>query len=75
MERVRGSRLSRRRVLGGMAGGSAALALGGGRLQEALAAKKAPALIQGTRRFTYWGGLIFSDEANNMHVKEIHTTS
>ena len=65
------STLTRRRMLGGMAGGGAALALGTGRLQEALAAKKAPAVLQGGGRFTYWGGLIFSEEANNMLVEEI----
>src|SRR5688572_27753888 len=70
MERMRGSRLTRRRVLGGVAGGGA-FALGGSRLQEALAARKAPAVLQGGGTFTYWGGLIFSEEANNLLVEEI----
>ena len=69
---VRDARLTRRRIVQGAAGG--ALALGGtagrGRLHEALAAKKAPAVLQGGK-FTYWGGLIFSDDANNMLVAEI----
>jgi multiple sugar transport system substrate-binding protein len=71
MERLQRSRLTRRRVLGGVAGSSAALALGTGRLQAALAAKKAPAVLQGGGTFVYWGGLIFSEEANNMLVEEI----
>jgi multiple sugar transport system substrate-binding protein len=72
MEQVRGPRVNRRRVLGGMAGGGAALALGGGRLQDALAARKAPAVIQTGGKLTYWGGLIFSDEANKLLEDEIN---
>ena len=57
-------RWTRRRVLGTSVAGAAAVGLGGGRLQEALAARKAPAHIQAGAKVTYWGGLIFSDEAN-----------
>src|SRR5437870_3814921 len=64
------SRLTRRSFVGGVAGSGAALAIGGGaavsRLSEALAAKSAPAVLQGGGKLTYWGGLIFSDEANKM---------
>jgi multiple sugar transport system substrate-binding protein len=64
------TRVTRRRFVGGIAGGSAALALGGGaavsRLSETLAAKSAPAVIQSGGKITYWGGLIFSDAANAM---------
>jgi multiple sugar transport system substrate-binding protein len=64
------TRITRRSLVKGVAGGSTALALGGGlavgRLSEVLAAKSAPAVIQGGGKLTYWGGLIFSDEANKM---------
>jgi multiple sugar transport system substrate-binding protein len=64
------ARLTRRSFVGGVAGSGAALAIGGGtavsRLSEALAAKSAPAVLQGGGKLTYWGGLIFSDEANKM---------
>src|SRR3954451_2758846 len=64
------SRLTRRRFVGGVASSGAALALGGGtaisRLSETLAAKSAPAVLQGGGKLTYWGGLIFSDDANKM---------
>ncbi len=66
------SRISRRRLLGGMAGGGAAVAMTGSRLAEALAAKAAPAVLQGGGKLTYWGGLIFSDEANNLLVDTIN---
>jgi multiple sugar transport system substrate-binding protein len=64
------TRITRRSLVKGVAGGSTVLALGGGlavgRLSEVLAAKSAPAVIQGGGKLTYWGGLIFSDEANKM---------
>jgi multiple sugar transport system substrate-binding protein len=69
-------RLSRRQVIGGMAGGGAAAALGTGaglgRLSEAIAARKAPAIIQGSGQLTYWGGLIFSEAANDLLVETIN---
>lgn len=65
-------RWSRRRVLGTSVAGAAAAAIGSGRLQEALAARMAPAVIQGSTKLTYWGGLIFSDEANNLLVDTIN---
>lgn len=71
MVRNSGNRMNRRRLIGGAAGGGAAFALSGSRIPEIVAAKKAPAVIQGSTKFTYWGGLIFSEEANNMLVEEI----
>ncbi len=69
----RAPKLSRRHVLGGLAGGTSALALGGTKgITGILAAKKAPATIQGSTSLTYWGGLIFSEDANNMLVEEIN---
>ncbi|HEY7030490.1 MAG TPA: extracellular solute-binding protein [Thermomicrobiales bacterium] len=66
------SRHSRRRFLGGAAGGAAALTLGGSRLTEMVAAKSAPAVLQASAHITYWGGLIFSDDANNLLVETIN---
>ena len=59
-------RWTRRRLLGTSVAGAAAVALNGGRLQDALAARKAPAFLQASGKITYWGGLIFSDEANKL---------
>ena len=73
---VRNSRISRRRFVGGASGGAAAIALGGtagvSRLSDAIAARKAPAVIQSGGQLTYWGGLIFSEEANDMLVETIN---
>ncbi len=60
------NRITRRRVLGTSVAGAAAVGLAGSRLQETLAARKAPSHIQASGKVTYWGGLIFSDEANNL---------
>jgi multiple sugar transport system substrate-binding protein len=60
------SRHTRRRFLGGAAGGAAALTLGSTRLAEVVAAKSAPAVLQTGGKLTYWGGLIFSDDANKL---------
>lgn len=62
---VRGSRVTRRTLVKGTAAGAAALSATGG-IAGIVAAKKAPAVIQNGGTFTYWGGLIFSDEANNL---------
>ena len=62
------SRLSRRQVVGGLAGGVATTSLLPGILQ----ARSAPALIQGRTKLTYWGGLIFSDDANTMLTDTIN---
>jgi len=60
-------RFTRRRVLGTTAAGAAAAAAGSLRLQDTLAARKAPAqLHQLSGKLTYWGGLIFSDDANSL---------
>jgi multiple sugar transport system substrate-binding protein len=44
-------------------------AMGGGGTQSALAA---PAVIERGSKLTYWGGLIFSDQANKLLVDTIH---
>jgi multiple sugar transport system substrate-binding protein len=59
---------TRRRLVGGMAGGIA----GGTLLPGILSARKAPALIQGGGKITYWGGLIFSDAANQLLTDTIN---
>ena len=59
-------RTSRRRVVGGIAGAAIGASVAGGRIGDLLAAHRAPSLIQGGSKVTYWGGLIFSDEANAM---------
>lgn len=53
---------TRRRVLGTAASGIALAAAGGFPM---------PAIAQ-TRKLTYWGGLIFSEEANNLLVQTIN---
>ncbi len=58
---------TRRAVVGGAAGVAAS-----GVLAQSLAARKAPALIQGGTSLTYWGGLIFSDDANQLLVDTIN---
>src|SRR5690348_584123 len=70
------ARVSRRKILGGLAGGGAAVLAGvagvRGTLADSLAARRAPALAQSKGKLTYWGGLIFSDQANNLQVKTIN---
>src|SRR5215218_10736243 len=66
------SRLTRRRFVGSAAVGGAALALNGGGIQQALAARSAPAFLQLSGKITYWGGLIFSEDANNLLVETIN---
>src|SRR4051794_4669015 len=56
-------RLTRRRLIGASAAGGAAAAVGSSSLQKAFAA---PAFLQTKPKVTYWGGLIFSDDANNL---------
>ena len=63
---------TRRQVLGGVAGGVAATVASGSLLPGILAARKAPAYIQGGGKLTYWGGLIFSDAANQMLTDTIN---
>ncbi|MCC6703687.1 MAG: extracellular solute-binding protein [Thermomicrobiales bacterium] len=65
-------RWTRRRMLGTSAAGLTGATLGGGKLQQALAARKAPATLQMSGSLTYWGGLIFSDDANNLLVDTIN---
>lgn len=57
-----GPHWTRRRVLGAAASGFAVAAAGGFPM---------PAIAQ-TRKLTYWGGLIFSDEANDLLVETIN---
>jgi multiple sugar transport system substrate-binding protein len=59
-------RTSRRRVIGSIAGGIAGGGLATSRITGILANRKAPALVQESAKLTYWGGLIFSDEANSL---------
>ena len=54
---------TRRKVLGTAAASTAAIALGAG--------LAAPARAQG-KKLTYWGGLIFSDDANKLLVDTIN---
>lgn len=63
---------TRRQVLGGVAGAAAATVASGSLLPGILAARKAPAYIQGGGKLTYWGGLIFSDDANNLLTETIN---
>lgn len=58
--------LTRRRLIGASIAGTAAATLGTSRLNEVLAARRAPAFLQMSGKITYWGGLIFSDDANNL---------
>ena len=71
------SHITRRSVLRGAAGTGAAATLGASAglsgIAEAVAARKAPAVLRlQDARLVYWGGLIFSDDANNMLVDEIN---
>lgn len=67
---LRGKR-TRRQVLGGVAGSAAAFSVGS-TLPSTLLARKAPAVIQSGGPLTYWGGLIFSDAANQMLTDTIN---
>lgn len=58
-------RVSRRRMLGGIGIGTAALATSG-RLQEAIAARKAPAQLQMSGKLTYWAGITLSETADSL---------
>jgi multiple sugar transport system substrate-binding protein len=58
--------ISRRRFLGTTTAAAGAAALGSNRLSDMLSAKAAPAVLQEKAKLTYWGGLIFSDDANNL---------
>ena len=64
--------ISRRRFLGTTSAAAAATALGSTRLTEMLSAKAAPAVLQDKPKLTYWGGLIFSDEANSLLADTIN---
>lgn len=64
--------ISRRRFLGTTTAAAGAAALGSTRLTEMLSAKAAPAVLQEKAKLTYWGGLIFSDDANNLLTDTIN---
>ena len=64
--------LSRRRFLGTATAAAAAGAVASPRLTEMLSAKAAPAVLQEKAKLTYWGGLIFSDDANNLLTDTIN---
>ncbi|MGE3798372.1 MAG: ABC transporter substrate-binding protein [Thermomicrobiales bacterium] len=68
----RNARVTRRSLLAGAAAGGAAATFSSGRLAETLAARQAPAFLQEGESLTYWGGLIFSDDANNLLVETIN---
>ncbi len=64
-------RRTRRQVVGGLAGTAAAFSAGS-MLPSTLLARKAPAVIQSGGPLIYWGGLIFSDAANQMLTDTIN---
>jgi multiple sugar transport system substrate-binding protein len=66
------TRLSRRRLLATSSAAAVASTAGVSRLDAMLSAKAAPAVLQDKPKLTYWGGLIFSDEANNLLVDTIN---
>ena len=61
------------RLAGVVAGVAAVVGAGAGisRLGETLAARRAPALLRQDATLVYWGGLIFSEDANQMLVDEV----
>jgi ABC-type glycerol-3-phosphate transport system substrate-binding protein len=66
------SRLTRRQVVARTAAGVVAGAASTSLLPGILQARRAPALIQSGGKLTYWGGLIFSDEANELLTATIN---
>jgi multiple sugar transport system substrate-binding protein len=66
-----GGRFTRRGVLGVGAGATIGAGAGLSRLETMLAARSAPALLRQDARLVYWGGLIFSEDANQMLVDEV----
>ncbi|MGB3328325.1 MAG: hypothetical protein WBA46_05170, partial [Thermomicrobiales bacterium] len=62
------SRLTRRQVVAGAAAGIAGTSLLPGILQ----ARRAPALLQSGGKLTFWGGLIFSDAANELMTNTVN---
>src|SRR5690349_20693466 len=66
------TKISRRQLMGTSAAAAGAAAVGSTRLTEMLSAKAAPAVLQDQPKLTYWGGLIFSDDANNLLVDTIN---
>lgn len=66
------TRISRRRFLATSSAAAAASTAAATRLNAMLSAKAAPAVLQDKPKLTYWGGLIFSDDANNLLVDTIN---
>ncbi|MGH2551882.1 MAG: ABC transporter substrate-binding protein [Thermomicrobiales bacterium] len=66
------ARLTRRQALGGAAIGAAAIATSG-RLNEAIAARKAPAQLQLSGKLTYWAGITLSETADTFIADSINT--
>lgn len=66
------ARLSRRRLLATSSAAAVATTAGTTRLGDMLSARAAPAVLQDKPKLTYWGGLIFSEEANNLLVDTIN---
>jgi multiple sugar transport system substrate-binding protein len=65
------ARLTRRQALGGAAIGAAAIATSG-RLNEAIAASKAPAQLQLSGKLTYWAGITLSETADSFIADSIN---
>lgn len=66
------SGFTRRRMIGASIASAAGLTLGSSRLNDVLAARRAPAFLQASGKITYWGGLIFSDDANQLLTDTIN---
>lgn len=65
-------RATRRNVIKGVTGVALGSSVVGGKFGSIAAARRAPALIQGSTSITYWGGLIFSDAANSLLEETIN---
>lgn len=66
------TRLSRRRFLATSSAAAVATTAGASRIDAMLSAKAAPAVLQDRPKLTYWGGLIFSDDANSLLADTIN---
>ncbi len=62
------SRFTRRQIVAGTAGAMTATSL----LPSILQARHAPAVLQDGGKITFWGGLIFSDEANQLLTNTVN---
>jgi multiple sugar transport system substrate-binding protein len=69
--RIIRARGTRRHLIQGITGGAIGVAASS-TLARSLAAHQAPNYIQSSGKITYWGGLIFSDEANTLLTDTIN---